>query len=184
MCNDSMHLLASHLGLHEAYVALAHCDSSCCVLSPRPAAQSRGPLPLLLLFLSCCHLTHAVHLDKCSKSAGIDSTFFPAAALQHQDAPRPEVMAKMVEQAKMLESAAAETLQAALDKEQGHLLNGHSHVNGQLATAVLCVQSLLAPMCDSRPEWSSRLSTYGMHSHGTKIRRAVAVGCSDVCRCA
>ena len=55
-----------------------------------------------------------------------------AAALQNQDEPRAETMAKMVDQAKKLESKAAETIQAALVEEQGHLTNGHHAVKGQL----------------------------------------------------
>ena len=56
----------------------------------------------------------------------------PAAALQHQDESRVEVMIKMVDQAKKLDSKAAETIQAASDEEQGHLTNGHHAVKGQL----------------------------------------------------
>lgn len=47
-----------------------------------------------------------------------------AAALQHQDEERTEVMAKMVEHAKKLESRAADRIQAALDQELGHATNG------------------------------------------------------------
>ena len=47
-----------------------------------------------------------------------------AAALQHQDEDRSEVMAKMVEHAKKLESRAADRIQAALDQELGHATNG------------------------------------------------------------
>lgn len=49
-----------------------------------------------------------------------------AAALQHQDEPRAVVMAKMVEQAKQLESRAADTIQAVLDHELGQSANGGS----------------------------------------------------------
>lgn len=47
-------------------------------------------------------------------------------ALQHQDEERTEVMAKMVEHAKKLESRAADRIQAALDQELRHATNGLS----------------------------------------------------------
>ena len=47
-----------------------------------------------------------------------------AAAIQHQDQPRAEVMILMVEQAKKMDSRAADTIQAALSHELGHSTNG------------------------------------------------------------
>jgi len=48
----------------------------------------------------------------------------PAVAVQHEDEPRTEVLARMVERAKKLESRAADTIQAALDQELGNSVNG------------------------------------------------------------
>ncbi len=47
-----------------------------------------------------------------------------AAALQHQDQPRADVMILMVEEAKKMHSRAADTIQAALDHELGQSTNG------------------------------------------------------------
>ena len=47
-----------------------------------------------------------------------------AAAIQHQDQPRADVMLLMVEQAKKMDSRAADTIQAALSHELGQSTNG------------------------------------------------------------
>ena len=47
-----------------------------------------------------------------------------AAAIQHQDQPRADVMILMVEQAKKMGSRAADTIQAALSHELGQSTNG------------------------------------------------------------
>ena len=68
-----------------------------------------------------------------------------AAALQYQDEPRAVVMAKMVEQAKQLESRAADTIQAVLDHELGQSANG-----GSLSVAGTCMTAVAAPTIISR----------------------------------
>ena len=47
-----------------------------------------------------------------------------AVALHQEQEPRSEILAKMVERAKQLESRSAQTLQAVADTENGHPTNG------------------------------------------------------------
>ncbi len=78
---------------------------TCCVVLLR-AIEDAAKLACMLVLNTCSAM--AVH----------------AAAIQHQDRPRADVMVLMVEQAKKIDSRAADTIQAALSHELGQSTNG------------------------------------------------------------
>ena len=68
-----------------------------------------------------------------------------AAAIQLQDQPRANVMALMVEQAKKMDSRAADTIQAALSHELGHSTNGEQKHN-----LFTCISARVVPTPQSQ----------------------------------
>lgn len=77
-------------------------------------------------------------------SSTFDSWVRTAVALHHQQEPRSEVLAKMIERAKQLESRSAHTLQAVADKESGCPTNGLCPIFS--ACLLSAFQRLLHPM--------------------------------------
>ncbi len=80
-------------------------DFTCCVAMLRAIKDA--------VKLACM-----LDLNTCSAMA------LHAAAIQHQDQPRADVMILMVEQAKKMDSRAADTIQAALSHELGQSTSG------------------------------------------------------------
>lgn len=74
--------------------------------------------------------THRALLHRVAPHPGLASTAVSdswlciAVALQHEQEPRSEVLAKMIERARQLESRAEHTLQAVADMESGRPTNG------------------------------------------------------------
>ena len=67
-------------------------------------------------------------------------------ALQHEQEPRSEVLAKMIERAKQLESTAEHTLRAVADMESGRPTNGSRaefQIKCQVAWLLSVVKHLL-----------------------------------------